>query len=78
MSRRETIPLPIPADLSYSAVVWAAELLGEVPETLWVTSEEKDRAQAIFGDLNIGIDDTLQPDAWSLEGPTRRVDSEGA
>lgn len=78
MTTKPLLTLPIPSDLSVCAFQWAARLLGETPLKLWVTPEEHDAAGRVFGDLTISIDETLAPMAWMLEGPTKRVFSEGA
>src|SRR5689334_8815121 len=68
-----TLRLPVDSDLAVCSVQWAAQILGETPRMLWVTHEDDDYAREHFGDIEIGIDETLERDGWILEGSTKQV-----
>jgi hypothetical protein len=74
----DRIHLPVDSDLAWCSVRWAAQLLGETPQILWVTPEDDDLARRLFGDIEIGISECLPRFGWELVGATRSIYSDGA
>lgn len=81
----ERIKLPIPADVSGTALQWATDLLGESPRELRVSAVDEALAARILGwtpnqpwtKFPVAVVPAFKRGEWLLMGQTREVYSEG-